>query len=148
MTTPALARGAVPVPARRVRTDPLRKSMEHLAHRLPARADAVVLLDFLEDDLREGLDALVDVEAHFSEVLAALQPGSASPAALVQAGDDTLVQKRLDLLVDVTTRLRRRLSQAAVLMRQTPTLVRQPPTTSALPCPGPGVPALPGGRRT
>ena len=68
MTTPALARGAVPVPARRVRTDPLRKSMEHLAHRLPARADAVVLMDFLEDDLREGLDALMDVAAYTAHV--------------------------------------------------------------------------------
>ena len=92
--------------------------MEHLAHLLPGRADAIVLMDFLEDDLREGLDALGDVESHFTELLAALRPGTVCPGGLVQAGDDALVQKRLELLMDVATRLRRRLSQAAGLMRQ------------------------------
>jgi hypothetical protein len=95
--------------------------MEHLAHLLPERADALVLMDFLEDDLREGLDALSDVESHFAELLAALRPGVVCPGGLLEAGDELLVQQRLELLMDVVMRLRRRLSQAAGLMRQTPT---------------------------
>jgi hypothetical protein len=121
MTTPALARGAAPATLRRVGVDPLRQSMEYLAHLLPGRADSVVLMDFLEDDLREGLDALSDVESHFAELLAALRPEAICPGGLLEAGDDLLVQRRLELLMDVVMRLRRRLSQAAGLMRQTPT---------------------------
>ncbi|EPX63686.1 hypothetical protein D187_006095 [Cystobacter fuscus DSM 2262] len=121
MTTPALARGAAPAKLRRVGADPLRQSMLYLAHLLPERADATVMMDFLEDDLREGLDALSDVEAHFTELLEALRPEAVCPRGLIEAGDDLLVQERLELLMDVVMRLRRRLSQAAGLMRQTPT---------------------------
>ncbi|MBM7114961.1 hypothetical protein I3V78_15495 [Archangium primigenium] len=121
MTTLALARRAAPVTLRRVSVDPLRQSIEHLGERLPRRADATVLLDFLEDDLREGLDALGDVESHFTELLAALRPGALSPRTLVDASDEALVLKRLVLLEDVVLRLRRRMSQAAGLMRQPPT---------------------------
>lgn len=95
--------------------------MEHLGHVLPMRADSTVLLDFLEDDLREGLDALGDVESHFSEVLEALHPDALSPLGMLQAGDEQRVLERLELLMDVVTRVRRRLSQAAGLMRQTTT---------------------------
>jgi len=121
MTTLALARRAAPATLRRVSADPIRQSMEHLGQRLPHRADATVLLDFLEDDLREGLDTLSEVESHFTELLAALRPEALSPLALVEAGDEALVLKRLALLEDVVMRLRRRMSQAAGMMRQTPT---------------------------
>jgi hypothetical protein len=121
MTTPAAALVAVPATLRRAGADPLHQTMEHLGHALPQRADATVLLDFLEDDLREGLDALGDVEAHFADVLASLQPGVLSPLSLLDAGDDYLVLQRLEVLMDVVTRVRRRLSQAAGLMHQSST---------------------------
>lgn len=121
MTTPAAALVAAPATLRRVGADPLRQAVEHLGHALPERADATVLLDFLEDDLREGLEALGDVEAHFTDVLEALEPGTLSPLALIQAGDEQLVLQRLEVLMDAVTRVRRRLSQAAGLMRQATT---------------------------
>ncbi|WP_395806736.1 hypothetical protein [Archangium minus] len=121
MTTPAAALVAAPATLRRAGADPLRQAVEHLGHSLPKRADATVLLDFLEDDLREGLNALGEVEAHFSDVLEALQPDTLSQLSLLQAGDDYLVLERLEVLMGVVTRLRRRLSQAAGLMRQAPT---------------------------
>ncbi len=119
MMMPAAALGSASGTLRRAGVDPLRRTVERLGHALPARADATVLLDLLEDDLREGLDALGDVEAHLSDVVEAL--GTASPLALVEAGDDHLVQQRLELLSDVVMRLRRRLAKAAMLMRQRPT---------------------------
>lgn len=121
MTTPAAARGATLATTRRRGMDPIRQAMAQLGDALPRRADSTVLLDFLEDDLREGLDALEDLQAHFHEVLEALQPETLCPLALVEAGDELLALKRLELLMDTVTRVRRRLSQAAGLMRQRPT---------------------------
>ncbi|MFL5353776.1 hypothetical protein [Archangium sp.] len=121
MTTPAAALVAAPATLRRVGADPLHLAMERLGHALPERTDSTVLLDFLEDDLREGLEALEDVEAHFTDVLEALEPGTLSPLALIQAGEDQLVLQRLEVLMGAVTRVRRRLSQAAGLMRQATT---------------------------
>jgi hypothetical protein len=121
MTTPAAALVAAPAALRRTGADPLRQAVGHLGHVLPERADSIVLLDFLEDDLREGLDALDDVEAHFTDVLEALQPDALSPLSMLQAGDEQLVLQRLEVLMEVVTRVRRRLSQAAGLMRQAST---------------------------
>jgi hypothetical protein len=111
----------VPATPCRVGADPLRQAVEHLGHALPSRADSTVLLDFLEEDLREGLDALDDVEAHFADVLAALQSNALSPLSLLEAGDDLLVLRRLAVLEEVVTRVRRRMSQAAGLMRHATT---------------------------
>ncbi len=106
-----------PPKLRRVTSDPLREAVERLGRELPARADAEVLLDFLEDDLREGLDALGDVEAHFTDVLDTLRGQPLSPVALLEAGDDARVLQRLEYLHLVITHLRRRLSQAAGMLR-------------------------------
>ncbi len=95
--------------------------MTHLGHALPRRADATVLMDFLEDDLREGFEALEDLEAHFVDVLEALHPDALCPVGLLQAGDEQLALKRLEVLMETVMRVRRRLSQAAGLMRQRPT---------------------------
>lgn len=103
---------------RLVKTDPVREAAQRLARALPARTDAAVLVDFLEDDLREGLDALGDVETHFADVLAALQAPKLSARALVDAGEDARALERLEYLLTVVTQLRRRLSQAAGMMRQ------------------------------
>ncbi len=115
MPPPALALAAPALPRR---ADPVRVAMERLAHSLPARTDAAVLVDLLEDDLREGLDALGDVSAHFTDLLGALRTEELSPAALLDAGEDLRVLQRLDSLHDVIVQLRKRLSQAAALQRQ------------------------------
>lgn len=94
------------------------EAAESLSRALPARTDAEVLVDLLEDDLREGLDALGDVECHFADVLDALRVERPSPLALLSVGDDQLVLQRLDALVGVVTQVRRRLSQAAGMLRQ------------------------------
>ncbi len=114
MAPPALALAASS-PLRRA--DPVRVAVERLARSLPARADAAVLVDLLEDDLREGLDALGEVEAHFTDLLDTLRTEALSPAALVDAGDDLRVLRHLDTLHDSVVRLRKRLAQAAALSR-------------------------------
>jgi hypothetical protein len=121
MKMPATALMSVPATLSRVGSDPLQQAMANLGQSLPARADSTVLLDFLEDDLREGLDALGDVESHFSEVLEALQSRRVSPMSLLDVGNDYLVLQRLAVLEDAVTRVRRRLSQAAGLLRHAST---------------------------
>jgi hypothetical protein len=116
----SLAAFAVPATSRHASEDPLREAMENLARVLPARTDAAVLVDLLGDDLREGLDALGDVECHFADVLDAMRMGRPSPITLISLGDDQLVLERIEVLVGVVSQVRRRLSQAAGLMRQLP----------------------------
>lgn len=108
---------AVPVLSRQA--DPVRVAAERLARVLPARTDAAVLVDLLEDDLREGLDALGDVEAHFSDLLGTLRTGPLTPVNLVNAGDDPRILERLDDLHHLVLQLRKRLAQAAAMARQT-----------------------------
>ncbi|MBF5041457.1 hypothetical protein FGE12_03595 [Aggregicoccus sp. 17bor-14] len=105
-------------PHRRHAPDPLREAVQRLAAALPERADATVLLDLLEDDLREGLGALSDVEAHFTDVLDALRAPRLSPAALLEAGDELRALQRLEGLLTVVCQLRRRLSQAAGMLHR------------------------------
>ena len=100
------------------RRDPLREAADRLRRALPARADATVVADLLEDDLREGLAAVAEVESHFHEVLDALRSERLTPLALVTAGDDLRVLQRLDALHSLATQLRRRMSQAAGLLRE------------------------------
>src|SRR3954454_10101076 len=116
----SVAAFAVPATSRPASENPLREAMENLARVLPARTDASVLVDLLGDDLREGLDALGDVECHFADVLDAMRLERPSPFALVSVGDDQLVLERLEVLDRVVTQVRRRLSQAAGMMRQLP----------------------------
>ena len=116
----SVAAFAVPATSRPASEDPLREAIENLARVLPARTDAAVLVDLLGDDLREGLDALGDVECHFADVLDAMRMERPSPVALISAGDDQLILERLEVLVGVVSHVRRRLSQAAGMMRQLP----------------------------
>jgi hypothetical protein len=116
----SVAAFAVPATPRHASDDPLREALENLVRALPSRTDAAVLVDLLEDDLREGLDALGDVECHFADVLDALRMERPSPVALVAVGDDQLVLERLQVLEGVVTQVRRRLSQAAGMLRQLP----------------------------
>ncbi|QSQ27826.1 hypothetical protein JY651_24285 [Pyxidicoccus parkwayensis] len=115
MRSPALALAASASPRR---ADPVRVAMERLSHSLPARADARVLVELLEDDVREGLDALGDVGAHFNGLLDTLRTEELSPVTLLEAGEDLRVLQQLDYLHDVLVQVRKRLSQAAALQRQ------------------------------
>lgn len=76
-----------------------------------------MLVDFLEDDLREGLGAIAEVEAHFADVIDALQSDRVSPIALIEASEDLETLRRLEYLLVVVAQLRRRLSQAAGKLR-------------------------------
>ena len=116
----SVAAFAVPATSRNTSEDPLSVAMENLARALPARTDAAVLVDLLGDDLKEGLDALGDVECHFADVLDAMRLERPSPMTLVNVGDDQLVLERLEVLVGVVSQVRRRLSRAAGMMRQLP----------------------------
>ncbi|MBM4781279.1 MAG: hypothetical protein GQE15_26640 [Archangiaceae bacterium] len=98
--------------------DAIRESVERLEERLLRREDNAVLLDFLEDDLREGLDTIADVEAHFTDVLDLLRNEEPSPIALMDAAEDFRVLNRLEYLMVVVAQLRRRLSQAAGKLRE------------------------------
>lgn len=97
--------------------DSLREAVRRLAALLPAREDSTVLIDFLEDDLREGLAAIGDVEAHFTDILDALQSARVTPITLLDASDDLRVLQRLEYLMVVVSHLRRRLSMAAGKLR-------------------------------
>ena len=98
--------------------DAIADSVDRLERLLPARADSEVLLDFLEDDLREGLDAVGEVEAHFTDLLDTLRSARLSPATLVDAAEDYRVLNRLEYLTVVVSQLRKRLGQAAGQLRQ------------------------------
>jgi hypothetical protein len=95
------------------RPDPVDEATARLEAALPAREDARVLVDFLGDELREGLAALDGVEAHFTDVLDALRAERLSPVALVEAAENAVVLEQLESLEGVVRQLRRRLSQAA-----------------------------------
>lgn len=93
--------------------DAIREAVDRLAAALPEREDTTVLVDFLEDDLREGLNAIADVEAHFTDVLDLLRGDRVTARKLVDAADDLRALQRLEYLIVVVAQLRRRLSQAA-----------------------------------
>lgn len=93
--------------------DAIREAADRLAEALPEREDSAVLVDFLEDDLREGLTAIADVEAHFTDVLDLLRAGRVTRRNMADAADDLRVLQRLEYLLVVVAQLRRRLSQAA-----------------------------------
>ncbi|MFZ5443671.1 MAG: hypothetical protein ACOZQL_26930 [Myxococcota bacterium] len=100
--------------------DAIRESVDRLEALLPDREDNAVMLDFIEDDLREGLDAISEVEAHFTDILDTLRSDRLGPIALLDAAEDFRVLNRIEYLMVVVAQLRRRLSQAAGKMRQRP----------------------------
>lgn len=93
--------------------DPIAVAAHRLKEALPAREDCQVLVDFLEDDLREGLAAVADVEAHFTDILDALRADRLRPISLLDVAEDYRVLERLEYLMVVVSQLRRRLSQGA-----------------------------------
>ncbi len=111
---PALSSTSVPLSKS---VDAIGESVERLERFMPKREDSAVLLDFLEDDLREGLDAIVEVEAHFTDILDVLRSERPGPIRLLEAAEDFRVLNRLEYLMVVVAQLRRRLSQAAGAMK-------------------------------
>src|SRR5687768_15845813 len=89
--------------------DPIEEAVERLEGLLPVRTDSAVLADFLEDDLREGLAAIGEIETHFNEVITLLREGPVSPVRLTDAADDTRTLQRIEYLAVVVSQLRRRL---------------------------------------
>lgn len=112
MQSPAVA------PSLSKSVDAIRESVDRLERLLPDREDSAILLDFIEDDLREGLDAITEVEAHFTDVLDALRGDKLSPITLLDVAEDFRVLNRIEYLMVVVSQLRRRLSQAAGKMRE------------------------------
>lgn len=98
--------------------DAIRESVNRLGGFLPGEGDTSRLMDFLRDDLLEGLDAVADVEMHFTGMIELLQSERASPVAMLNASDDFRVSKRLDELSVIVERLRRRVAQAAGVLRR------------------------------
>lgn len=107
--------------------DAISESVDRLERLLPPREEAQVMLDFLEDDLREGLDAVAEVEAHFTDVLDALRDARLSPALLLEAAEDFRVLNRIEYLSVVAAQLRKRLGQAAGQLRTSPVRRPSPP---------------------
>jgi len=93
--------------------DPVRDAIDLLSRRLPKDSDTRVVLDFLEDDLREGLSAIADVEAHFTDVLDALRAEDCTAEELLATAEDLEVLRRVEYLLNVAAQLRRRVHQAA-----------------------------------
>lgn len=99
--------------------DEIGRCVDRLEALLPKREDSQVLVEFLEDDLREGMEAVSEVEDHFRQILETLDSRKLSPAALIEAGEDFRILNRLDYLHVVVGNLRKRLSQAAGRLRST-----------------------------
>jgi hypothetical protein len=93
--------------------DPVRDAIDLLARRLPKNTDTRMVLDFLEDDLREGLSAIADVEAHFTDVLDALRAEDCTAQELLATAEDLEVLRRVEYLLNVAAQLRRRVHQVA-----------------------------------
>jgi len=98
--------------------DPIRRGVDRLAARLPEQDASRVLMDFLEDDLREGLEAVEGLQDHFLEVLTALEEGELSPVLLLDVGDPSRALGQVERLITILPELRRRLSRAAAALHQ------------------------------
>lgn len=75
-----------------------------------------VVLDFLEDDLREASAALAGVAAYLANVEGALADEAPSPERLLSLARSIDPAEQVDYLQTVLASLRRRLSQVAARM--------------------------------
>ena len=110
MPSPKMATSVAP---RLGPTDAVREAVERLQAYLPEGEECEVLADFLEDDLREGLLAVADVEAHFADIVELLTSERPTPIRLLEAADDLRALSRLEYLFVAISQLRRRLNQVA-----------------------------------
>jgi hypothetical protein len=93
--------------------DAITDSVNRLQAYLPQQEDSEVLLDFLEDDLREGLLAVAEVESYFTDIVELLSNERPSAIRLLEAADDFRTLSRLEYLFVIVSQLRKRLNQAA-----------------------------------
>ena len=99
--------------------DRVETATARLRMRLPARSDNAVLVDLLEDDLREGLEALEALHGHFDDVLRALEAARMRPFELLESADDRRALGSVDTLSDSLHRVQRRMAMAAARLRTT-----------------------------
>jgi len=96
------------------RQDAIHQAIERLRARMRRTSDPDPMhLEFLEDDLREGMQAVSEIEAFFEDAIALLSSPSTRSVDLVDAADDPSVLERLDYLVVVVSNVRRRLMHLA-----------------------------------
>jgi len=92
-------------------------AVEALRQRLAgSTAREHVVLDFLEDDLREARAALSGVAAYLDGVEGALAEAAPSPERLLSLAWSTQPAEQVDYLQTVLASVRRRLSQVAARM--------------------------------
>lgn len=89
------------------------EAMERLREALPPRTDNAVIVDLLEDDLREGLDGLAEIDAHFDELLETLISRTRHGGSIVESADAQRALAALDRVCDSLQRVQKRLSVAA-----------------------------------
>lgn len=91
-------------------------AVEALRRRLSATAREHVVLDFLEDDLREARGALASVASYVANVEAALSDGDLSQQRLLSLAIGGGPIDRIDELGELLASVRRRLAQVAARM--------------------------------
>jgi len=91
-------------------------AVEALRRRLGTTAREHVVLDFLEDDLREARGALASVASYLANVEAALSDGEPSQQRLVSLAKGGGPGERVDDLAQLLANVRRRLAQVAARM--------------------------------
>lgn len=110
-TAPAAAPVPLPAPA------PAPGPVEALRARLAGQsAREHVVLDFLEDDLREARAALAAVAAYLANVELALDGPVPSPDQLLALAQGRWPAERLDDLATMLASVRRRIAQVAARM--------------------------------
>jgi hypothetical protein len=93
--------------------DAIRESIEALERFLPPPARTPVIVESIEDDIREGLDAAAQVEAHFAELIDVVTSDRPSPIRLLEASEDHRVLRLLERLTVLSTQLRKQVSRTA-----------------------------------
>jgi hypothetical protein len=91
-------------------------AVEALRRRLGSTAREHVVLDFLEDDLREARGALSAVASYVANVEAALSDAELSPPRLLSLAKGGGPGERVDDLAQLLANMRRRLAQVAARM--------------------------------
>jgi hypothetical protein len=110
------AHAAVLAPARAPAAPPA-DPVDALRRRLAgSTAREHVLLDFLQDDLREAREALAEVGAWVASVEGALADREASPERILSLALGGGPVERIDYLGEVLGHVRRRLAQVAARM--------------------------------
>jgi hypothetical protein len=110
----ALARPGAREPAR---TPPADGAVDSLRRHLAGgTAREHVVLDFLEDDLREARSALAGVAAWLANVERALGDGAASQESILSVALGGMPGERVEALASAVSSVRRRLAQVAVRM--------------------------------